>query len=186
MTQSDICRAVQRLKKRYGETDPFRLCRAMGVILLFQPLGAHQTAVKGFFMRCKRIRSITVNSDLPEVIQRIIAAHELGHAVLHQDEAVCAFHELTLFDQTSDMEREANLFAAELLLEDDAVLDTLRPNSTFFDAAAQLMVPQEILDFKLRLMKRKGYNLTEIPIQTSNKFLCKLDAPVCTNGFDFC
>ena len=84
MTYSDICEAVAKLKVKYDETDPFRLCRAMGITLLLQPMGNHATAIKGFFMECKRIKTITVNSDLPEIIQKIIVAHELGHATLHR------------------------------------------------------------------------------------------------------
>lgn len=94
MTYSDICAAVAKLKVKYDETDPFRLCRAMGITLLLQPMGSHATAIKGFFMECKRIKTITVNSDLPEVIQKIIVAHELGHATLHRTSSVQAFHEV--------------------------------------------------------------------------------------------
>ena len=39
--------------------------------------------------------------------QRIIIAHELGHAVLHSDSAISAFHEFTMFDDTDRMEYEA-------------------------------------------------------------------------------
>lgn len=83
MTYSDICESVHMLKKKYDETDPFKLCKAMGIILLLQPMGKHEGAIKGFYMKCKRIRTITVNSDLPEIIQKIIVAHELGHATIH-------------------------------------------------------------------------------------------------------
>jgi Zn-dependent peptidase ImmA (M78 family) len=177
VTYADICQAVRFLKKRYGEQDPFRLCEAMGILLLQQPMGTHETAIKGFFMRCKRISSITVNSDLPEVIQRIIVAHELGHAVIHRHGGIHAFHEVMLFDQTEGLEREANLFAAELLLEDGTVLEAFRQELNFFDAAAQFAVPAQILDFKLRLMKQKGYDLAEIPIQSTGSFIRKMDIP---------
>ena len=81
MTYSDICQSVAKLKTKFDETDPFRLCRAMGITILLRPMGSHDTAIKGFFMECKRIKTITVNSDLPEIIQKIIVAHELGHAM---------------------------------------------------------------------------------------------------------
>ena len=184
MTYANICKSVQKLKKQYGENDPFRLCRAMGIILLMQPLGIHTTAIKGFYMKCKRIRSITVNSDLPKAVQRIIIAHELGHATIHQEEGIHAFHEITLFDRTSGLEREANLFAAELLLDDHAVLDALRQSSTFFHASSELMVPAEILDFKLRLMKWKGYELAQIPIQSRSNFMRQMETP--NNTDDYC
>lgn len=177
MTYSDICELVWKLKRRYDESDPFRLCEAMGVILLFQPMGKHEGAIKGFYMKCKRIRTITVNSDLPEVIQKIIVAHELGHAVIHADSGVHAFHNIAFFDQASEAEREANLFAAEYLLEDGDVLDALKRGATFFDAAAVLHVPMEMLDFKIRLMQWKGYPLPEPPIHARGDFMRKMEIP---------
>ena len=177
MTYSDICGSVQGLRKKYDETDPFRLCKAMGILLLFKPMGSHDGAIKGFYMKCKRIRSITVNSDLPEIIQKIIVAHELGHATLHEESGVHAFHEITLFDQATDMEREANLFAAEYMLKDDEVLDALNQDTTFFSAAALLRVPMEMLDFKFRLMKWKGFKLMEPPIRARGDFMRNMEVP---------
>lgn len=177
MTYADICESVDKLRNKYGETDPFRLCKAMDVLLLFKPMGSHEGAIKGFYMKCKRIRSITVNSDLPIIIQKIIVAHELGHAVLHEGGGVHAFHEIVLFDQSSEREREANLFAAEYLMRDDEVLEVLNQDTTFFSAAALLRVPMEMLDFKFRLMKWKGYKLVEAPIRASGDFMKNMEVP---------
>ena len=177
MTYSEICAAVAKLKVKYDETDPFRLCRAMGITLLLQPMGIHAAAIKGFFMECKRIKTITVNSDLPEIIQKIIVAHELGHATLHRTSNVQAFHEVVMFDSSSIKEKEANLFAAELLLEDGEVLDALNQDVTFFSAAAQLRVPMEMLDFKFRLLKWKGYKMLESPIQVNSNFMRNMEVP---------
>ena len=120
---------------------------------------------------------ITVNSDLPEVIQKIIVAHELGHATLHRTSSVQAFHEVVMFDSSSIKEKEANLFAAELLLEDGEVLDALNQDVTFFSAAAQLRVPMEMLDFKFRLLKWKGYKMLESPIQVNSNFMRNMEVP---------
>lgn len=183
MTYSDICEAVEKVKKKYCETDPFKLCKTMGIILLFQPLGKDPDAVKGFFLECKRIRTITVNSDLPYVIQKIIVAHELGHAVLHRNRGIYAFHEITMYDESSVMEKEANLFAAEFYLDDTEVLDTLNADTTFFTAAASLRVPMELLDFKFRVMKWKGYKLMEPPIRANSNFLRDMEVP---ENADYC
>ena len=78
MYYGDICDAVKKLKRQYGESDPFKLCQAMGIIVRFESMGTHEGAIKGFFIYQNRICVITINSDLPLVIQRIIAAHELG------------------------------------------------------------------------------------------------------------
>ena len=177
MTYAEISESVAKLIKKYDERDPFRLCRAMGIKLIFQPMGKDPDAVKGFFLESKRIRTITINSDLPDVIQRIIAAHEFCHALFHRKSGIHAFHEVALFDQTSILEKEANLFAAEFLLSDEDVFDVLNRDTTFFSAAAALYVPAELLDFKFRLMKWKGYKLIEPPISARSNFLRDIDIP---------
>lgn len=79
MTYSEICKSVEKLMRKYDERDPFRLCRVMGIKLIFQAMGSDPDAIKGFFLESNRIRTITVDSDLPMVIQRIIVAHEICH-----------------------------------------------------------------------------------------------------------
>jgi len=177
LTYAEICESVSALVKKYDERDPFRLCRAMGIKLIFQAMGNAPDSVKGFFLECKRIRTITVNSDLPEVIQRIIVAHELCHATSHRKSGIHAFHDITLYDASSAMEKDANLFAAELLLDDQEVLQALNRDTTFFSAAAQLFVPAELLDFTFRVMKWKGYKLIEPPISAHSNFLRDVEVP---------
>lgn len=180
MTYAIICDKVRELQRKYDEHDPFRLCRAMGIHLVFRSLGTHEDCIKGFFIERNRIWVITVNSDLPLVIQKIIAAHELGHAVLRRKEAH-AFHDVAMFDSISVCEKEANLFAAEYLMDDDEVLEALNRDGTFFNAASQLMVPAELLDFKFRMLKWKGYQMMESPIAARSNFLRDLSIPVNTD-----
>lgn len=181
MTYSEICDAVAKIATKYDEPDPFRLCRAMDIKLIFQSMGNDSDSVKGFFLESKRIRTITVNNDLPEVIQRIIVAHEICHAVFHRKSGIHTFHELAMFDQTSAMEKDANLFAAEYLLQDEQVFEVLNQDTTFFDAAAKLYVPAELLDFKFRLMKWKGYKIIEPPINSRSNFMRDMEIPKDTN-----
>ena len=102
-------------------------------------------------------------------------SHELGHCVLHADSAASApFHEVTLFDNTDHKEYEANIFAAELLLPDEQVLALLNDDLFFFDVAKKLCVPFEMLDFKFRVLKRKGYKV-ESPVVSQGDFLKKLE-----------
>ena len=179
MSVDYICREVKRLKKKYHESDPFKLCDAMGIILLDAPMGSYQGACKGFFLTQSRKRSITINSDLPEELQRIIVTHELGHAVLHAKAAgVNAFHDFELFDSASIMEYEANIFAADFLMDDDDVLEKLNEDISFFFAVALLRVPPELLDFKFRLMKRNGYKMIDPPLMANSNFLKNVETEV--------
>ena len=178
MAYSEVCKAVETLKKKYDTTDPFHLCREMGIRLLTQPLGGSQDAIKGFFVEMNRIKMIVVNGDLPLVLQRIITAHEIGHAVMHCHTGLREFHDVCVFDESSVLEKDANLFAAELLLDDRSVMTTLNADTTFFTAAASLRVPVELLDFKFRVMKWKGCKMVEPPVTARNNFLRDLEVPV--------
>lgn len=170
-----ICSIVEKLKDRYAEADPLKLCDALGIVTLFAPMGGFPEACKGFFLTQSRIRSITINSDLSDDFQRIICAHELGHAMLHRDRSgINAFHDFSFFDGVDRLEYEANIFAAELLLPDDDVMKILNEDVSFFQAAAKLYVPAELLDFKFRALKWKGYKVIEPPTNATGNFLKKV------------
>ena len=177
MLYAEIVETVEKLKKCFHVEDPFQACREMGIILLPQPMGLEEDSIKGFYLQRNRIKTITYNDDLPAVLQRIIVAHEFGHSQLHVKSGVHAFHDVGMFNESNRNEKEANLFAAEFLLDDQQVLDSLNSDTTFFAAASTLQVPMELLDFKFRLMKWKGYKLVEPPITARNNFLRDVEVP---------
>ena len=162
LTISDI---VDSIKKSYDVRNLKELCRDLSIILMYSGMGKTENACKGFFLT-----PITINTDLPELIQNIVLAHELGHAILHKNATSHLFHEFQLFDEVSTLEYEANIFAAEMLLDDDVVLEYLNENYSFFQVASKLNVPVELLDFKFKILKQKGYKLVS-PINTKNTFL---------------
>lgn len=168
MTTDRITKVVQKLRQRYKEDDPECLCMAMDILLQHMPMGKSERACKGFFLRQSRISLIMLNSDQPQSLQRIVLAHELGHANLHRAEK--AFHEFQLFGSVQRCEYEANMFAAEYLLTDEAVLGILREEPSVYDAARKLCVPAELLDFKLRLLKGRGYNVNP-PLYADSCFM---------------
>lgn len=168
----DISKLVTWLKKKYAESDPFKICHAMKIKVLYEPMGTYEGACKGFYLSHSRIQTIVLNSDLPTLIQKIILIHELGHATLHKKLCdIRAFHEFTLFDETSKMEYEANIFVAEFLMDDKDVLELLNEDMSFFNAAKKLCVPAELLDFKFRVLKRKGYKVIDPPTNARSNFL---------------
>src|SRR5699024_11985208 len=67
-----------------------------------------------------------LKDDLHPVMERIVMLHEIGHDALHREEAVKAggFKEFNIFDmRQSRMEYEANIFASQISLPDDEILD---------------------------------------------------------------
>lgn len=65
---------------------------------------------------------------------------------------------------------EANVSVAEFLLPDDEVLEQLNDDVFFFGAASRLRVPSERLDFKFRVLKRKGYKVIDPPLMCQSNF----------------
>lgn len=174
MTLEQISDAAKQLKRTYDETDPERLALQMGIIVSKASMGLYEGCCKGFFIIYKRMKHITINSDLPDILQKVVMAHELGHCVLHSGTSSAAFHEVTLFDDVDRNEYEANVFASELLLSDEDVLAALNDDMFFFQAASALYVPAEMLDFKFRILKRRGYKV-ESPMVSQADFLKNLE-----------
>ena len=170
----EICNAVKKIRKKTDSTDPFRICEELGILVMKKSLGTEPDAIKGFFMYKCRMKAIAVNSDLSPEMQRIVVAHEIGHAQLHYKSGLRQYHDFGLFRGGSKAEEDANLFAAELLIRDNDVIEILEEGMSFFDASARLRVPPELLDFKLRIMQEKGYKFSgEIPVHTPGNFLLK-------------
>ena len=165
-----IIQTVEKLRKKYRTKDPYELCSAMHIVLYRKDL---QKKLKGFFFYQSRQKSIVVDSNVNPVLERILIAHELGHAVLHKEVAMMhGFQEMEMFEGTAKpMEYEVNLFAAELLLDDEEVLEHLR-DQTFFETAAALEIPAALLDFKLTTLRAKGECFSSSsPINSKADFL---------------
>jgi Zn-dependent peptidase ImmA (M78 family) len=157
MRAEQIKREVARLKAKYQTMDLRAICAALKIRISQSPMGTSADSCKGFFLVNARCKLIMLNSDLADEIQDIILAHELGHAILHSSPAIRTFHEFTVLDETDRMEYEANVFAAEFLVEDQEALDTFGDQMTLFQASSILGVPPELLDFKVRLLEKEGY-----------------------------
>lgn len=164
-----IAGKVSALIKRYGTRDPFALSQALDIRIRYKDLG---DSIKAYYFYQSRIKNIVINHRADIIDRNILCAHELGHAVLHTELAMMkGFQELTLFDSMVPTEYEANLFAAELLIDDADLLESLREcGKSFFSIAKELCVPPELLDFKLRILKKKGYPIVA-PILAKSDFL---------------
>lgn len=160
---------VVKIVKRFDTRDPFELCRSMDIRIYYKDLG---NVLKAYYFYQSRIKNIVINSKSGMITRRILCAHELGHAVLHGDlAAMRGFQELELFDMSAPAEYEANLFAAELIVSDEELLELLNDkDKSFFSIARELYIPAELLDFKFRILKNKGLRI-ESPYITKTNFL---------------
>lgn len=134
-TAEHIIETVDKLVRKYHTRDPYELCQLLGIKIHYYDL---QKKLKGFFYYQSRQKNIVIDHNVNGILERILVAHELGHAVLHTKIAMMhGFQEMEVFDDRSIEENEANFFAAELLLEDGKVLECLSEH-TFFETAKAL------------------------------------------------
>lgn len=110
-----INKKVNYLKKKFKTNDPFELCECLGIKVFFEDLGKN---TNGFFQAAPRNKIIHINSRLSDIDKFFTCAHELGHAIFHYKSNVL-FLEKNTFLPINKYETEADLFAAELLINDD-------------------------------------------------------------------
>lgn len=109
------------LIRRYGIIDLFSECKKAGYKLIRYPLG--EEGILGFVKRQDDDIIIFTNSSARLAREIFTLAHEIGHAILHMQDASSFIDSTrTLNDWERDiMEKEANYFAACLLMPADEV-----------------------------------------------------------------
>lgn len=139
--RSDIRRRVKQLIEEYKTIEPEELALGMGIGVLSCEL---PQATKGFCLMLSQGTAIVVNQNLSLIERRACVAHELGHAVLHKGFNYMFMSQNTQM-VTGKFEREANLFAAYLILESENVCEgeTIenfsRKNHLSYKALEQIM-----------------------------------------------
>ena len=128
-----------------GTKDPFRIAEKLGINVEFRRYGK---SVKGYYRKIYNKLYIIINSNYCKKSQKIICAHELGHAILHTDFSETV-RSMAFEDYDRDgMEHEANLFAAAILLDQDELACDLSEMSNYilmgiFEANMQYVgIPQ--------------------------------------------
>ena len=109
-------------------------------------------------MSCQTIY-VMINSFLPDEEKRIVAAHELGHIILHRKQLKLApMKDDVLYTMTNSTEYEANLFAADLLVEDDDVAEMSKNEDLdYFGFCSNLNVSPDLMSFKLYSLMKRGH-----------------------------
>lgn len=128
------------LIERYGTRNPRTIAEYLGFYIQEGPLGQ----IFGCHLVIEGHKFIYVNSDAPDNIKEIVMAHELGHAVMHQE----GYYFFTWGDgfYRNRAEIEAHTFAAELLVPDSVIYDN--PGFTRQQLAALTGYTERLLEFK--------------------------------------
>lgn len=131
---------INQLKERYKTDCPYQLAEHLKIHVLQHNL---HDEINGYYKYDRRNQYIVINDNLDQYLQRVVCAHELGHAVMHKH-VNTPFMRNNTFLSVSKIEREANRFAAELLIPDESIIEC----KTIYDIASLHNVPVEIVRLK--------------------------------------
>ena len=162
-----IQNVANKLIKKFDTRDPFQLCQAIGVEVFYTDLGS----LKGMYKYLKKNRFAVINENLDPFTKTLVCAHELGHDILHQNLArkVC-LQEFILYDMKSRPEYEANLFASEILLPDDIILNLARDGYDIEQISKELCTDINLIALKVSSMNTRGYRFNNT-IDVKSDFL---------------
>lgn len=162
-----IIKQADALVRRYKTRNPFEIADHLNITVKYGEF----TQLKGFYNYTYRNRFIVINSRLNEIEQNITCSHELGHDRLHRKQAkVGLMRDYHIFNVADICEREANLFAAQLLIDDSDFLDCASMKYTSAQIASELNVHEELAIIKGTILNWQGYNLN-IPYLPNSNYL---------------
>lgn len=168
MTAEMLSEVGEKLVKRCGTRDPFKIARELGIEVSFcEDFGS----LKGMYRVIKRNRFILINNQLSGRMKHIVCAHELGHDQLHRQFAktngLCEF---TLYNMSTIQEYEANIVASEILLDTNELLEYVRTYQYTAEEVARAMNTDiNLVALKIAHLTRNGYDLR--PIEHKSDFL---------------
>lgn len=160
-----IIKQADALVRRFKTRNPFEIAHNLNITLKYGDFGQ----LKGFYNYALRNRFIVINSRLDDMERNITCSHELGHDRLHRQQAKLGLmKDYKLFHVTDLYEREANLFAAQLLIADDDFLDCAGMRYTHAEIASELNIHEELVLLKGTILNRQGHhlNIPYLPVST--------------------
>lgn len=135
-------------------------------------MGKNDTSIKAMSCIISRIPIIILNENLSDTAKNFIIAHELGHIVLHSEHLKEPITEISFFDAMRSLETEANLFASELMIDTEQMLELISSESaTIFQISSILSVPYELCAYKIKMMQTEGFSTASLPYEPKSDFL---------------
>jgi len=154
----------RRLIRRYHTNDPFEIAAALDITVMERSDFQRQ---KGAFKVVLHNSFIFINATMSNEMKRIVCAHELGHALLHRSlgKTQECLMEFELFNITNS----TNLFAANLLLDDQSIDSLIQDGFDVVQIARSLGTNVNLLLLKLQQMNNDNH--LHLPDMPSRNFL---------------
>ena len=142
-TQDEIVKIVNRLIKRCGTRNPYKVADELGIHILYRDF----TKQRGAYKVILKNRFIFLQNGLHPVIEQIVLWHEIGHDVLHRQEAVSA-----------GGFKEFNVFADQASLPDDTIIEYIKQGYDIQQIARCMHSDINLVALKVDTLNSQGYN----------------------------
>ncbi len=153
---SEIVAKANQIVLEHETRDPFKIAANLGIVIK----NCNFDRQRGAYKVINRIAFIFLNKNLPETERHIVTLHELGHDRLHKAQAISSggFQEFRIFDMTNRrMEYEANVFAAQLELDDEEFLDYSERGYDLQQMASAMQSDINLIALKADILISQGY-----------------------------
>ena len=139
----EIRQKVVELIRRFKTDDPFRIAELKNINIVYGDLGGKF----GNYIKYKRSKFIILDDKrTPERMLPFVCAHELGHALYTPNENTQWLKTYTMSVNADCIERVANEFAVELLLNDFYISEN--KEYSIFNLADCRGVPHQFIQLK--------------------------------------
>ncbi len=154
MTAEYIYKFVKACEAVYGTRDPEKILKERKAVI---KKGAPE-GLRGMICALKGQVYVALDPALTESSRRQTASHLLGHAVLHRKRILSGkiYEEPSSDVREGVTEREADIFAAELLITDEEVVAMRDEGMTEGQIAASFGTMRDLAVCKLFSMRSRG------------------------------
>lgn len=135
---------VNGLIETYETNDVYEICDILNIEIVRD---SKKKSPKSYFSRNNLgDEFIFLNESLCVIEEKALIAHEIGHAILHPEINI-AYYSSNDFVGKNKLERQADYFAAELLLYDIDFSEYLLGGQTKRDLAHAVNVSEKLLNY---------------------------------------
>lgn len=151
---------AQDMITKYGRVSADELAAILDITILY----ANYDKLKGVYFVADGHRYISLKNDLPTELHNIVVFHEIGHDLMHGDLLAEGhlFREVNVLCANNDrLEHEANLFAAEMMLADEDILEYIYQGYNVSQVASAMSTDENLVALKVSELNRRGFSFRE-------------------------
>ena len=148
--------AADKIYKKHKTRNANELAELLGITVYECPF----VNQKGVYKIIERNPYVYIKETLEPQLRNIVLLHEIGHHVLHRKEATIlnGFQEINIFDiHKNKMEYEANVFAAQISLPDDEILEYIMRGDDVEKIAIAMSSDANLVALKVEHLNKMGY-----------------------------